>query len=102
MRVGATLGSSFGLSSLVRIAKTTYRALAEGHELVHLPHAYPYASAPERERMAGEFLRGCDVVVGLLDPFLLACRARGGGGAPYLFFTHGELPAGGWGVKEAM
>lgn len=96
------LGSVFSLASLVRVARSLYQALVDGHEPVYLPPDYPYVSPRERERMAEDFLRRCDVVAGLLDPVLLACRRRIGADVPYLYFTHGDLSAGAWDVRAAL
>lgn len=96
------LGSAFSLASLVRVARSLYRALVHGHEPVYLPPEYPYVSPRERERMAEDFLRRCDVVAGLLDPVLLACRGRMGADVPYLYFTYGDLSAGAWDLRASL
>jgi glycosyltransferase involved in cell wall biosynthesis len=96
MRVGVKMLTEFGLVSIRSIARSFYESLAARHELVFLPHAYPYVDDEERRRMAEEFIQKCDVVAGLLDADLVAARRRLGSSVPFAFFTFGDLPLGAW------
>jgi glycosyltransferase involved in cell wall biosynthesis len=102
MRVGVKLFTEFPILSFQRIARALYDALAAGYELVYLPHGYLYESNAEQDRMAEEFLRGCDVVVGTLDPRLVAARRRLGSNVPFAILALGGLPMGGWTLRMHM
>lgn len=102
MRVGVRMFAGTGLVSLRRVAASVYEALAGRHELVFLPHEYPYVRQEEQARMAEAFLRDCDVVAGTLDAGLLAARRRLGSSIPFLCFTYGALPGGAWPLRDSL
>ena len=102
MKIGLTISEYASLNSLKRFTTTTYESLAAAGEVVLLPREYPLASAGERDRMAEEFLRGCDVVIGLLEPGLLAARRRLGSSIPFAVVMHGDLPVGGWTLRGTL
>jgi glycosyltransferase involved in cell wall biosynthesis len=102
MKVGLTISEYASLNSLKRFTTNTYESLSAGHELVLLPREYPLASPAERGRIAEDFLRRCDVVVGMLEPGLLAARRRLRSSVPFATIMHGDLPVGAWNLRNAL
>lgn len=103
MKVGIKIDAELAtLASLRRIAKSIYECLSSAHHVVFLPREYPFVSAEARERMTEEFVSRCDVIVGVLDPEVLAARRRLKANVPFVFLTFGDLPAGAWRVREKL
>jgi glycosyltransferase involved in cell wall biosynthesis len=100
MRVGVNWFTQFALDSIRGLSRSLYETLAERHELVFLPHEYPYVSGERRLRMLEEFLQRCDVVAGTLNPAMLAVRQRMGIDVPFAAFLLGTLPRGGWAIRN--
>jgi glycosyltransferase involved in cell wall biosynthesis len=100
MRIGLKMDAETALiTSLRRIARSTFECLSDRHELAFLPREYGFVSAAEQERLAEAFVAGCDVLLGLPDPGLLAARRRLGSTVPYVYFTFGDLSVGGWNMN---
>lgn len=93
MRVGLVLDFRYALESLKHVARSLTAALAQ-HEVVHLPREYAHSSRAARERIAEEFVRGVDVMVGMMIPDLLSARERAGVDVPGVFFLLGALSRG--------
>jgi glycosyltransferase involved in cell wall biosynthesis len=100
MKVGICMWARhLGTPALHGVLRHVYRGLASGHEVVFLPPEYGMVAAADRERIAGEFVRRCDVLVGVLDPPVLAARWRLGSSVPFVYFTGGGAPWGAWTVR---
>lgn len=99
MRVGMSMFTQFALDSIRYVAKGLYEALVDRHELVFLPHEYPYLPEEGKRRMSDQFVRECDAIVGLINPALLAARERTGSDVPYLALVLGILPRGAWALR---
>ena len=102
MRVGISMFTQFALDSIRYVAKGLYEALVDRHELVFLPHEYPYLPEERKWRVADQFVRECDAIVGLLNPALLAARKRTGSDVPYLALVLGILPRGAWALRGEL
>lgn len=103
MRIGIHFdGDHAPLASLRRVFAGTYRVLSSRFETVLLPADYRLADAAGQERMAEEFVRGCDAIVGVLGHGVLAARRRLGLGVPFVHFTYGDLPWGAWVIREHL
>ncbi|HEX8321105.1 glycosyltransferase family 4 protein [Longimicrobium sp.] len=102
MKVGLNWFTQFSLDSIRTVSKNLFDALSERHELVFLPHEYPYVGDDERRLMLERFLDSCDVVAGALNSSMLAVRQRMGGTVPFVPFLLGTLPRGGWAIRGEL
>ncbi|HEX5869682.1 MAG TPA: glycosyltransferase [Longimicrobium sp.] len=103
MRIGLKIDAELArITSLQRVVRSTYECLSPGHEIVLLPREYGFVSPAEQGRMAEAFLRGCDVVLGVPDAGILAARQRLGSDVPFVCFTFGDLPLGGWSLSVQL
>jgi glycosyltransferase involved in cell wall biosynthesis len=100
MRIGLGLTAP-GRSVSVRHVFTSVRdALSGDHELLHLPASLAFAPEEEQQRVAAEFLDGCDAVLGLVHPAVLAARQRSGRRVPYFVLMLGTMPRGAFRFRE--
>jgi len=102
MKVGISMFTQFALDSIRYVAKGLYDALVDRHELVFLPHEYPFLPEERKWQVADQFVRECDAIVGLINPALLAARKRTGSDVPYLALVLGILPRGAWALRGEL
>jgi glycosyltransferase involved in cell wall biosynthesis len=106
MKVGLTFydypSLHFPLDSIQYVARSLMEAVSTRHEVVFLPPEYVYRSDEDARRMSEEFVRNCDVLVGLPSEPVLAARQRIGSSVPFVCFLLGMLPRGGWALRGAI
>jgi glycosyltransferase involved in cell wall biosynthesis len=100
MRIGMKWYTQFPQDSIRAVSKHLFDALSARHELVFLPHEYPYATHQEQRRMLERFLECCDVVVGNLDLTMLHVRRETGVTVPFVSLVLGSLSRGGWALRR--
>ena len=100
MKIGLVLSAPGQSVSVKHVMASVWDALNGDHELVYLHPRIAFASEEEQHRVAGEFIAACDVVVGRINPAVLAARQRTGRRIPYLVLMLGTMPRGAFRFRE--
>lgn len=99
MNVGLEMMNS-ELSSVRSLFDRLYDAVAARHEVVFLPPRHFNAPAADQARMADEFVRNSDVIVGWPRHATAAARRRVGKDVPLIRFFLGEISHGAWHMQS--
>lgn len=100
MKVGVVLTAPGPSASVRHVMASVRDALAAEHELVYLHPSIAFAPEEEQHRIAAEFVAGCDAIVGLIHPAVLAMRRKMGSRVPYFLLMLGTMPRGAFRFRE--
>jgi glycosyltransferase involved in cell wall biosynthesis len=100
MKIGLVLTAPGRSASVRHVMASVRDAFSSDHELVYLHPSISFAPKEEQQRLAGEFVGACDVIVGLIHPAVLAARRRMGSRVPYLLLMLGTMPRGAFRFRE--
>jgi glycosyltransferase involved in cell wall biosynthesis len=100
MKIGL-LSTSDAWDSLNHVREMTARALSGcRHELLAFPEAYQFASRVRRRELLRDWLKTCDVVLGVLHPDILQARREFNVPVPLAVFVLGSMPRGAIGFQH--
>jgi glycosyltransferase involved in cell wall biosynthesis len=94
VKIGLTGSFRSHLDSLKYSFTFIEEALGAGHELLYLPQEYSRVARERQEELLREWLPVPDVLVGLIDPFLVQIRNSMARRPPYIALLLGTMPRG--------
>ena len=100
MKIGLVLSAPGQSVSVKHVMASVRDALTGDHELIYLPPSIAFASEEEQYRIASEFIAACDVIVGRVNPAVLAARQRAARRIPYFVLMLGTMPRGAFRFRE--
>ena len=102
MRIGLVLSVPGQSVSVKHVMASVRDALTVEHELIYLHPSTAFACEEEQHRIASEFIAACDVIVGRINPAVLAARQRTSRRIPYFVLMLGTMPRGAFRFRESV